>query len=195
MESILHGRPDPVMGDAPGFRNRFDFYQMFSGEGSETSIGGHPFFITETAATIHLAVSSSEGPVRPERSDEQSRATIKQAWWRQMLNSTFLESHPKIKGLAFFEFIKFEEDSWRDFTTLGKGTEKTSIFGNDGGDMDGLTLKAFQDDLKNGVGDLLLWSKDTSGSKGPSKESGKSSAFSDYRTQLSIFIITISFFL
>jgi hypothetical protein len=166
VESIIHGRPDPVMEDATGFRNRFDFYEMFSGSGSgskpiQVSNGSHPFFITETAATIHLAVSSPKGPVRPERGDPDSRAQIKRTWWRQMLNVTFLERHPKIKGVAFFEFIKFEEDSWRDFTTLGKGTTKTSVFGDDGGDKDGPTLAAFQDDLKNGMASLIRWGNKT----------------------------------
>jgi hypothetical protein len=118
------------------------------------STGGHPFFITETAATVHLALS--KGPLKLENADAESRVKIRQAWWKQMLNETFLAVLPKIKGFAFFEFIKHEEESWRDFTSLGNGGSMQSDFGSDS-DMDGPTLSAFKQDLNGGIENMIRW--------------------------------------
>jgi hypothetical protein len=164
-----------LIGNEKGFRNNFNFYEMFCGSGAGgvptlMSKGGKPFFITETAATIHLSFGSPDGPVKPVGSDENNRATIRQAWYLQMLNSTFLAKYPKIKGLAFFEFIKLEELSWRDFTTLGKGTEMSSMFGVDGGDLDGATLATFKRDLNNGIDKMIRWANN--GTNGTSGSSG-----------------------
>jgi hypothetical protein len=57
----------------------------------------------------------------------------------------------------FFEFIKFEETTWRDFTTLGKGTDEQSPFGKDGGDLDGGVLELFRNDMLSDRGSLILW--------------------------------------
>jgi hypothetical protein len=86
---------------------------------------------------------------------------IKRAWWRQMINADFLRKYPKMKGVSFFEFIKFEERSWRDFTTLGAYGVLTSPLGNDGAAKDQLVLQAFQQDLRNGMANLIIWANDT----------------------------------
>ena len=77
-----------------------------------------------------------------------------------MLNSTFLSTYPKIKGLSTFEFIKFEEASWRDFTIMG-GYGLSSPLGNDGDARNGLVLKALQTDLAGGMGNLIIWANQT----------------------------------
>ena len=97
-----------------------NFYNRYSGSNSTSQ---KPFIITETGSTVHLAVSRSDGSwVAPANSDEVSRGkeyvltvvSIKRTWWRQMLNADFLKRFRKIKAVCFFEFIKFEEKSWRE---------------------------------------------------------------------------------
>ncbi len=56
---------------------------------------------------------------------------------------------------------QFEERSWRDFTTLGGYGILSSPLGNDGASKDQLVLRAFQQDLKNGMGDLIIWANET----------------------------------
>jgi hypothetical protein len=142
----------------------YNFYEMFSGSGAggnptSKSQGGKPFFITETGSTTFLAINdrASGTWIRAENTSPEFRAQAKQTWWRQIINSTFLELHPKVKGIAFFEFVKYEETSWRDFTMLGKGTNISSVFGNDAGDMDGLVLDALKSDLRGDLGNLIKW--------------------------------------
>ena len=74
-----------------------------------------------------------------------------------MINADFLRKYTKIKAISFFEFIKFEEKSWRDFTTLGGYGVLTSPLGNDGAARNTLVLQAFQQDLKDGMADLIIW--------------------------------------
>jgi hypothetical protein len=87
--------------------------------------------------------------------------TIKQTWWRQIFDAKFLAEQPKIKAISFFEFIKFEEDSWRDFTTFGGDQHMVSPLGNDGTAQDQLVLAAFRKDLQDGMGDLIMWANKT----------------------------------
>ncbi|KAI8907792.1 glycoside hydrolase superfamily [Gorgonomyces haynaldii] len=135
-EGILTGAPMPG-----NFYGKFNFYDLFCAK------RGKPFIVTETGATVHI-------------SDPQSRANIKQGWWRQFLNTTFIQKYPLFKGASTFEFIKYEETTWRDFTNAGKGTNNSSPLGNDGGDKDNLVLKAFQDDFNGQLGNTLVsWSK------------------------------------
>jgi hypothetical protein len=56
---------------------------------------------------------------------------------------------------------QFEERSWRDFTTLGGYGILSSPLGNDGASKDQLVLRAFQQDLRNGMGDLIIWANST----------------------------------
>lgn len=163
--------PDPnrvqnILTGSNGWGN-YNFYQMFCGDGqrgnpSSPSVGGKPFMVTETAATIHIAVLMLDRTwSAPENSDAESRVAIKQAWWSQILNKNLLQSFPKIKAVSFFEFIKFEERSWRDFTTLGGYGTISSPLGNDGAAKDNLVLQAFQQDLRNGLSDLIIWANST----------------------------------
>jgi hypothetical protein len=171
-ENIIRGYPDPIMGSRPGFGSAFDFYKMFSED------RGKPFFITETGATVHLAISEGNGKfAKPNNTDAESRVRIKQGWWRQLLNTTFLQTHPKVKGISFFEFIKYEEESWRDFTTFGKGTELNSPLGNDGGALDGETLEAFRNDvIDQPIGKQIIWGKMVKKDQG----SGKSGSLQNF---------------
>jgi hypothetical protein len=72
-----------------------NFYDVFS-------IGkGKPFMITETASTFH-----TNTPLGPGVGD----LAVKASWWRQFItNATFLETHPMLKGICLFEFMKYEE--------------------------------------------------------------------------------------
>ncbi|KAI8914460.1 glycoside hydrolase superfamily [Gorgonomyces haynaldii] len=159
---MLTGTPAPPPAETTAY-GRFNFYDLFCVQHDK------PFLLTETGATVHMWVNITEeqamnhsiaGLVNPiPRSDAQSRATIKQAWWRQFLNATFIQRYPKFKGVSTFEFIKYEESTWRDFTNTGKGTDRASPLGKDGGDLDNLVLKAFQDDFNGPLGNLVAWSK------------------------------------
>ncbi|KAJ3259119.1 hypothetical protein HK103_003006 [Boothiomyces macroporosus] len=158
-EDVMIGREKTTFG-------RYNFYEMFSGNGSggsphSKSTGGKPFMVSETGAAVHLYVSKPGGnAVLPQRSDPESRMKIKQAWWRQFFNSTFLELYPKFKSICFFEYIKYEETTWRDFTTLGQGTNIQSPFGNDGGAKDDLVLEAFKQDMSGPLGKKVVWAND-----------------------------------
>jgi hypothetical protein len=155
VEDIVYGRN--------GY-GTYHFYEMFSGSGAggnprSRSRGGKPFFISESSATVFLAINNNMTGnwLRANNTSPEFRVRMKQNWWRQLLNATFLEKFPKIKGLSFFEFVKYEETSWRDFTILGKGTEINSIFGNDAGDLNGPVLEAFRNDIRGDIGNLIKW--------------------------------------
>jgi hypothetical protein len=152
-----------MIGDL-AYNATFHFYEMFSGSGiggapQPVSKGGKPFIVTETGSTFHLAkldnnywYSLDKGP---------GRVAIKQAWWRQYLNSTFLDTYPKLKGVCTFEFTKFEETTWRDFASMGDtGTGINSPFGNDAGAMDGPVLNALKQDLAS-LESRIIWASPT----------------------------------
>jgi hypothetical protein len=69
--------------------------------------------------------------------------------------------HPKLKAVSFFEFIKFEENSWRDFTTFGGDQHMVSPLGNDGTAQAQLVLAAFRKDLQDGIGNMVVWANKT----------------------------------
>jgi hypothetical protein len=159
----LPGKVEDIVYGRNGWGN-YHFYEMFSGSGvggnpQSRSAGGKPFFISESSATVFLAINNNRtyNWIRPNNTDSAFRVQMKQNWWRQMINATFLQRFPRIKGLSFFEFVKYEETSWRDFTMLGKGTEMNSIFGNDAGDMNGPVLEAFRADMRGELGNLIKW--------------------------------------
>ena len=99
----------------------FNFYSMFCGNGSggstktPVSAGNKPFIITETGAAFHISDSSNGAPIDP----GPGRLAMKQAWWRQVLNSTFQSTYPKVKAYCSFEMEKTEEATLRDFSILG----------------------------------------------------------------------------
>jgi hypothetical protein len=83
---------------------------------------------------------------------------MKRAWWRQILNPSTLSMFPKLKGVSFFDFIKLEDGSMRDFTMFGSyNLDINSPFGNDGGILDGATLSAMQADLKGEYKNVIKW--------------------------------------
>ena len=109
---------------------------------------------------------------------------IKQQWWNEIFDPAFLSEHPKLKGICFFEFIKFEEDSWRDFTTFGGDQHMVSPLGNDGTAQAQLVLQAFRQDLNN-FGNKIKWASKfvkpigtdpTNGQKNPSQAEVPNSA-------------------
>ena len=184
----IPGKAEAILVGKPGW-GHFNFYEMFCGSGAggqptSLSRGDKPFMVTETGSTVHMAVGPSTQTATqvPANGGAESRAQIKQGWWRQLINSTFLEQYPKIKGISTFEFIKYEETSWRDFTNMGKGTETNSPVGNDGGALDGPTLAALQADLNGSLTDLVIWgsksapSTGSPGSNGTSTNSPKSNS-------------------
>lgn len=154
-----------MIGTAGGQVGSYNFYRMFSGDGAggspgSMSKGGKPFMITETASTIHTLVVTTDGtpPVVPPMQSPADRAAIKQAWWRQIINSTFLQTYPRIKAVNFFEFYKFEETSFRDFTVFGgDGNLGSPVNPNDGTPQNGPTLAALQEDMRGDLGKLILW--------------------------------------
>ncbi|KAJ3136563.1 hypothetical protein HK100_001546 [Physocladia obscura] len=118
-ENYLNGDPnDPLTyGYAP-------FYTYFASStgcktrnGTAVSIGNKPLVISETAATYHFAwIDPTDKPPIP---GNATRLEIKQAWWTQFLNTEFLAKYPQMKAVSTFEFIKWEEATWRDFTVFG----------------------------------------------------------------------------
>lgn len=159
VESILHGNPDPV---DKSLYSGFDFYEMFSGKGCQVSNGGKPFIIAETAAVVHTAIYNNQTRIfeEPKNLTPEFRKEIKQAWWRQIFNMTFLETHPMVKAVCLFEFIKTEEFSDRDFTSLGLGA--VTVYSTDrkyGNETFEPTLNAFRGDLST-MADIFEWSNE-----------------------------------
>lgn len=151
--------PDPGKFEAILTRQG-NFYRMFSGDGvggQPTSLtkGSKPFFVSETGSTFHLYVHNGTAP--PEQG--AGRVAIKQAWWRQYLNASFLAAYPKVKAIGTFEFIKYEETSFRDFTNMGDArTGINSPFGNDGGSQGGPIKDALMADLESPeIKPLIIW--------------------------------------
>ncbi|KAI9101219.1 glycoside hydrolase superfamily [Phlyctochytrium arcticum] len=91
--------------------NGINFYQLYA---SPNAINGpKPMMISETAAGFHLnLVATPATPLAP----GPGQLAIKQAYWRQFLaNETFYASHPNLKAICLFEYIKNEESTRRDF--------------------------------------------------------------------------------
>ena len=149
-------------GDRPG---HFNIYEMFSGTGHESkSKGGKPFFITESATTYHMSFANGS-----EILHSADIVEMKRSWWRQIFNPDFLAQYPQVKAFSFFEFVKFEDVTWRDFTVLGS-------YGNLGAPntkwhalKQNIVLKAFQDDLKGDVGKTITWAKKTTSMRSGNK--------------------------
>ncbi|KAI9097199.1 glycoside hydrolase superfamily [Phlyctochytrium arcticum] len=147
-----------AMLEAGGNMSAYNFYTMFSGNGTgprvttPVSKGGKPFIIAENAATFHLGFlkkDQAETLALPLNAGPGMLA-IKQAWWRQIFDKQFLATHPKIKAICNFEFKKQEEETLREFRSMGDyetpnpDTDENKVF------------KAFRDDLI-AMGDVLRW--------------------------------------
>ena len=123
-------------------------YEMFSGAGTNVAGGNKPFIITETGATYHLHLDNGTYP-----NPGPGITAIKQSWWRQFLDPSFLAQYPKIKAVSSFEFIKHEETSWRDFTVMGFSgnfTYPSHVPENASNE----TISAFRADMANAP---ILW--------------------------------------
>jgi hypothetical protein len=61
------------------YRGHYDFYEMYSGSGAggqpkSASSGGKPYMITETGATVHIAVRALNGTwVKADHSTAEAR--------------------------------------------------------------------------------------------------------------------------
>ena len=170
-----------------GFDSAFDFYRMYCGDGAggvpvSKSSGGKPFFISETGAAVHLAITDGKGGWIPaNNTDSNTRIAIKRAWWRQIINSTFLQLHPRIKGVGLFEFVKYEEESWRDFSVLGDGTGLHSPLRFDGADNN--VLVEFRKDMMGELDKLVIWGD---------KQIGATPGFAMIGSSLSVVVIMLS---
>ncbi|KAI9329480.1 hypothetical protein BDR26DRAFT_872467 [Obelidium mucronatum] len=87
------------------------------------SAGGKPFIVAETGATYHFAwvnkTWASLPKYGPTPNQTLTRAQVKNAWFESFLNPAFLAKYPKFKAVCTFEFVKHEEDTWRDFSNFG----------------------------------------------------------------------------
>ncbi|KAI8850038.1 hypothetical protein BC829DRAFT_369068, partial [Chytridium lagenaria] len=99
---------------------KFPFYTPFSGNAGGIpgiTAGNKPFMLAEGGAAYHYAFNEkglTENTGTPVTS--ATRLEIKQAFWRQFLNPTFLAKYPNFRSVCTFEFIKSEESTIRDFT-------------------------------------------------------------------------------
>ncbi|KAJ1554795.1 hypothetical protein HK405_004055, partial [Cladochytrium tenue] len=112
-----------------------------------------------TAVTYHYAWAPDADYGSLTLNTSMSRVSIKQPWWRQFLNSTFLSEYSQIKAVCTFEFLKAEELTMRDFTSLGAPPN--------GFDEDNTVAAAFVADVTEGdYGSRIRWASATStGSK------------------------------
>ncbi|KND00094.1 uncharacterized protein SPPG_04435 [Spizellomyces punctatus DAOM BR117] len=160
VEAMIGGKPN---------MSSYDFYNMFSNDGKGPNVtnpvskGGKPFMVAETAATFHLGFLK---PGQPETATTAlnkgpGMLAIKQAWWRQIFNQTFLDTHPKVKGVCLFEFKKQEEETLREFRTMGD-----YLAGNGKDDTEeNQVAKVFRQELI-AMGNSIRWASKTSGAVG-----------------------------
>jgi hypothetical protein len=171
--AIIRGNtqpPEPYAGWGASWPY-YDFYGIFSldGKGSmglikptnQVTKGGKPFFLAETAATYHYdwylptwtkAKDYNASLPAPNVTWTTTRLEMKQAWWNQIFN--FARNNPKFKAVCSFEFIKSEEDTWRDFTMFGApGPKYQAGFGAD----NAVVVRAFSQ-FVSGLGSAIKWS-------------------------------------
>ncbi len=81
--------------------------------------------VSETNAAYHVNSPFGQGV---------GQLATQQSWWRQFItNATFLSSHPEVKAICLFEFMKYEETfadgtpSLRDFR-ISNDTEIRNAF-------------------------------------------------------------------
>ncbi|KAJ3001588.1 UNVERIFIED_CONTAM: hypothetical protein HDU68_006776, partial [Siphonaria sp. JEL0065] len=104
---------------------RKPFYTYFSSpEGAPgVSAGGKPFIVAETGAAYHYAWVNQTWTTLEKYgatpNQKITRVQMKTAWFESFLNPSFLQKYPKVKAVCTFEFVKSEEDTWRDFTNFG----------------------------------------------------------------------------
>ena len=115
-----------------------------------------PFVISETAYTTNFAAQDANGNWYTQaNSDPQFRKNGHQNWWKQIAAAAV--TYPNFKGIMYFDYIKYEGGSWRDFTITGGNPGVNSPIGNDGAAKDGPTVEAFRADINSGVLGNVMW--------------------------------------
>ena len=127
-----------------------------------------------------------------------TRVEMKQAWWKEIFN--FASTHPKVKAICSFEYIKSEEQTLRDFTMFGPPGPRYEAGFADNYDV----VAAFVEDAKNYP---ILWAQNKSSTlttpggktntttststKGPTTTSSamKFNALTTYYSVLMLFVI------
>ncbi|KAJ3118754.1 hypothetical protein HDU96_009343 [Phlyctochytrium bullatum] len=115
-EGLMQGLYNPRWG-------LFPFYTHYcSAEGLPgVSKGNKPFMLAEGGAAYHYAWAPPAGPRYNRDAPDQTtpRREIKRAFWRQYLGRDFIQKYPNVKAICTFEFVKYEEETYRDFTNFG----------------------------------------------------------------------------
>ncbi|KAJ3412639.1 hypothetical protein HDV05_000450 [Chytridiales sp. JEL 0842] len=159
-EGYLQGNVRPEWGHYP-------FYTWFSSPtGCNVSTGNKPFFLVETGSTYHYAYTNTTRNPDPLPNLDVSRVTVKQSWWRQFLNVDFMNRFPNIKAVCFFEFVKSEELTERDFTNLGAPPNGFPVENKEVGD-------AFVRDAREMM-PFILWGNRTNGTGAAGGSTGTS---------------------
>ncbi|KAJ3058479.1 hypothetical protein HDU99_006786, partial [Rhizoclosmatium hyalinum] len=115
-EGLLQGLepddPKQTWGNKP-------FYTYFSSSAGSPgySAGSKPFIVAETGAAYHFAWKNASRAGAPDQTI--TRAQMKKAWWESFLNPAFIAKYPMFKAVCTFEFVKSEEETWRDFSNFG----------------------------------------------------------------------------
>ena len=175
---------------------------MFSGLGKNVpnavqppvSAGNKPFIVVESAAAFHDGFLYNT--TNPNIDPGPGRLAIKQAWWRQTLNSTLVSSMPKYKAYCSFEFVKAEELTLRDFSMMGPVAHSVNST-----DMK-IVQEAFKNDLRTvlasgvngGPGLKFIWAN-TTGSVVtgiPKNEGGRINCLSNF--SLMLLLVSLLFF-
>ncbi|KAJ3412550.1 hypothetical protein HDV05_000584 [Chytridiales sp. JEL 0842] len=158
-EGYLQGNVRPEWGHYP-------FYTWFSSPtGCNVSTGNKPFFLVETGSTYHYAYTNTTRNPDPLPDLNVPRVAVKQAWWRQFMNVDFMSRFPNIKAVCFFEFIKSEELTERDFTNFGAPPNGFPVENKEVGD-------AFVKDAKEMMPFILWANATTPGAGSGAKPSG-----------------------
>ncbi|KAI8828269.1 hypothetical protein BJ741DRAFT_653710 [Chytriomyces cf. hyalinus JEL632] len=121
-EGLLQGRESGIPNTSWG---HYPFYTYFCTDTGVPTItaGNKPFILAETGVAYHFAWANqswaTDGNHPPTPIQDITRVQVKQSWWRSFLNAEFLAKYPQFKAACFFEFIKPEETTVRDFASLG----------------------------------------------------------------------------
>ncbi|KAJ1566593.1 hypothetical protein HK405_009180, partial [Cladochytrium tenue] len=95
---------------------------QYGPNGCNVSTGNKPFIVSETAVAYHYGwgENATEYDKSTYTLDTSiSRTAMKQAWWRQLLSTDLLAKYPRLRAICTFEFLKDEEVTLRDYTSLG----------------------------------------------------------------------------
>ncbi|KAJ3096590.1 hypothetical protein HDU96_000719, partial [Phlyctochytrium bullatum] len=158
-EGLLQGAHNPKWGLYP-------FYTHFSDTGLPgVTRGNKPFILAEGGAAYHYAWSPdavSKYAPRPAPDTTTRRADIKRAFWRQFLGKAVVARYPNLRAVCTFEFVKWEEDTFRDFTNFGMpAPNATGVGAVEAGSREEAdeTARWFVEDVGEGVLAEVQWAK------------------------------------